>query len=101
MATSVAAMMAAARRRVEQQFFDMDAFSPDRAIAIDTPRRVQERFLEQLKAENVVHEQEPGRYWLDLRAYEEMRRMRMITAFWIIAAFLIVMAIVAIVQTIK
>ena len=98
MATTAAAAMAAARRRVEKQFFDKDAFSPERAIAIDTPRRIQERFLEQLRAENIVHETEPGRYWLDLKAYEEMRRKRMIMVFWIIGALIVVMGTVALVS---
>ena len=48
-------------------------------------------------AENIVHQTEPGRYWLDLNAYEAMRRSRMIAVFWIILAFLLVMAIIAIV----
>jgi hypothetical protein len=97
MATAAAAVMAAARRQVERQFFDKDAFSAERAIAIDTPKAIQRRFLDRLMAENIVHQTEPGRYWLDLNAYEAMRRSRMIAVFWIILAFLLVMAIIAIV----
>ena len=48
MATAAAAVMAAARRQVERQFFDKDAFSADRAIAIDTPKAIQRRFLDRL-----------------------------------------------------
>jgi hypothetical protein len=101
MATAAGAVIAAARRRVEKQFFDKDAFSPDRAIAIDTPRFAQQRFLEQLKDENVVHEIEPGRYWLDLKAYEEMRRARMIAVFKIIGLLIIVMVCVAVVNSMR
>ena len=97
MATAAAAVMAAARRQVEKQFFEKDAFSAERAVAIDTPKAIQQRFLDRLMAEDIVHETEPGRYWMDLNAYEAMRRSRMIAVFWIMLAFLLVIGIVAIV----
>src|SRR6476469_8181750 len=78
MATAAAAIMARARREVENKFFDNDAFSADRAVEIEPRVPVQQRFLDQLMAQNIVHQVGSNRYWLDLKAYEKMRRARMI-----------------------
>ena len=98
MATAVAALMAKARREIEDKFFDNNAFGADRAVEIEPRVPVQQRFLDQLMAENIVHQVGPNRYWLDLKAYEKMRRARMIAAFWIIGLFLVVLAGVTIVK---
>ena len=98
MATAVAALMAKARREIENKFFDNNAFSADRAVEIEARVPVQQRFLDQLIAENIVHQVGPNSYWLDLKAYEKMRRARMIAAFWIIGLFLVVLAVVTIVK---
>jgi hypothetical protein len=98
MATAAAAIMARARREIESKFFDNNAFSADRAVEIEARLFTQQRFLEQLMAENIVHQVGPNRYWLDLKAYEKMRRARMIAAFWIIGLFLVVLAVVSIVK---
>jgi hypothetical protein len=76
MATAAAAMIARARREVDNLFWDNNAFSPDRAIDFEPRISIQQRYLEQLIAEGIVHEVEPGRYWFDLPAYKEMRRQR-------------------------
>jgi hypothetical protein len=97
MATAAAAFAARARRELEDFFLDNDAFSPDRAIGFEPRLGIQQRYLEQLIAEGVVHEAEPGRYWFDLPAFQEMQRQR---AAWtmrvLVAAVIVFVAIVAI-----
>jgi hypothetical protein len=100
MATAVAALMAKARREIEDKFFDNNAFSADRAVEIEPRVPVQQRFLDQLLAENIVHQVGPKLYWLDLKAYEKMRRARMIAALWIVALFLVVLGVVTLVKQI-
>jgi hypothetical protein len=97
MATAAAAMAAKARRDVENLFFDNNAFAPDRAIGFEPRMGIQQRYLEQLIAEGVVHEVEPGRYWLNLERYNAMRRERAVwTMRVIVAAVVVTVAIVAI-----
>jgi hypothetical protein len=91
MATAVAAIMAKARREVEDVFHDKKAFSPDHAMAFEPRDHVQSRFLDQLIAEGVVREAGPGRYWMDLDAFERMRRKRLISVLWIMGLFLVVL----------
>ncbi|HWI76223.1 MAG TPA: hypothetical protein VNS53_03975 [Sphingomicrobium sp.] len=99
MATAVAAIMARARREVDQLFFDNDAFSPDRAVEFEARMPVQQRYLEQLIAEGIVHEPSQGRYWMDLRAYEESRRQRMRAGLWIAGFAIVVIAVVSAAKT--
>ena len=100
MATAAAAMVAKARREVDQLFFDNEAFSPDRAVEFEPRMDVQRRYLEQLMAEGVVHEAEAGRYWWDLPAYTEMRRQRAAWTLRILVLALVVFAVVVAVQTV-
>ena len=100
MATAAAAMVAKARREVDQLFFDNEAFSPDRAVEFKPRIDVQRRYLEQLMAEGVVHEAEPGRYWWDLPVYTEMRRQRAAWTLRILVLALVVFAVVMAVQTV-
>ena len=76
MATAAAAIAGRLRREVDQLFIDNEAFGPDRAIEFEPRAPIQERYLEQLIGEGVVHEVEPGRYWFDLPVYQEMRRQQ-------------------------
>jgi len=76
MATAAAAIAARARREVEKLFFDNNAFSAERAVGFDPQVPMQQRYLERLIGEGVVREVEPGRYWLDVPAYKELRRQR-------------------------
>ncbi|WP_028969992.1 hypothetical protein [Sphingomonas sp. URHD0057] len=94
MATAAAAILARARREVDQLFFDNDAFSRDRAVEFEPRLPVQKRYLEQLIAQGVVQESEPGRYWLDLGVYRERRRERSVWTFWIMVLFAIILAVV-------
>jgi hypothetical protein len=97
MATAAVAIAARARRDVENLFLDNNAFGPDRAIGFEPRVGIQQRYLEQLIAEGVIHEVEPGRYWLDLQAYNEMRRQRAVwTMRVLVAAVVVFIAIVAI-----
>jgi hypothetical protein len=98
MATAAAAMVARARRELESLFFDNDAFSPDRAVEFEPRMPVQRRYLEQLIAEGVVHELEPGRYWFDLPVYKEMQRQRFVWSMRILALASVVVVVVVLVR---
>ena len=86
MATAAAAIVARARREVRDAFRENDAFSPERAIDFQPRTSVQSRYLEQLIAEGVVHEEGPGRYWFDLPAHEAMQKQQFS---WTIRIFLL------------
>jgi hypothetical protein len=100
MATAAGAMIARARREVDELFFANDAFSPDRAVEFDPRMPVQQRYLEQLIAEGVVHELEPGRYWFDLPVYKEMRRQRFVWSMRILALAAVVFVLIFAIRTI-
>jgi hypothetical protein len=95
MATAAAAIMAKARREVEELFFENDAFSPDRAVEFEPRLPIQQRFLDNMIAEGIVHEPSQGRFWMDLRAYEEWRRKRLRAGLWIVGFSLVVVAAVS------
>ena len=99
MATPVIAVLAQARREVEERFFEQDAFSPDRAVEFETRMPAQQRYLERLIAEGVVHETAPGRYWLDLSAYRDQRRQRFVWSMWMLALFAVIAFVVWILKT--
>ena len=94
MATAAAAMVARAHREVEKLFFDNNAFSPERAVGFDPRVPIQQRYLERLIGEGVVHEVEPGRYWLDVPAYREMRRQRLAWGLRILAVAAAVVVVI-------
>jgi len=94
MATAAAAIAARARREVENLFFDNDAFSPDRAVAFEPRMHIQQRYLDQLMAEGVVLEAAPGRYWLELNNYRQMRRDRFVWTMRILAIAVVVVIVV-------
>ena len=98
MATAVAAMMARARREIDELFFDNDAFSPERAVDVAPRMRVQQRYLDRLIAEGVVREASPGRYWLDLPAYREQRHDRFVWKFRILLLAAVVLVLVFAIQ---
>lgn len=101
MATAAAAMAARARREVEELFFDNDAFGPERAVEFEPRMPIQARYLEQLIAEGCVHEVEPGRYWLDLPAYKDRQRQRLIWTMRILAAGAFVALVILAVQAMQ
>jgi hypothetical protein len=98
MATAVAAMAARARREVENLFLDNDAFSPERAVEFETRMPIQQRYLDQLIAEGIVHEVEPGRYWFDLPAYKQMQRQRLVWTMRILGLAVFVVVVILAVQ---
>lgn len=85
MATAAAAMAARARREVEQFFLDKEAFSPEHAVEFEPRMPIQRRYLEQLIAEDILHEVSPGRYWFDRDADREMRRQRFVWTMRVLA----------------
>lgn len=101
MATAAAAMAARARREVQELFFDNHAFSPERAVEFDPRAPIQQRYLDHLIAEGVVHEVEPKRYWFDLAAYKEMRRQRLIWTARILGASAVIVLVILAVQAVQ
>jgi hypothetical protein len=100
MATAVAAFAARARREVEQLFLDNDAFSPERAVEFEARTAIQQRYMDELIAEGVVHEVEPGRYWFDRRAFQEMRRQRLAWTMRILVVGLLVFLVILAVRAV-
>lgn len=76
MATAAAALIAKARRDIQHEFFSQDAVRADRAIALDPSRRFQRRVFERWRRSGVIREEQPGRYWLDITAYDLDLRQR-------------------------
>ena len=70
MATAAAAAVARARRDIQHHFFSMDAVRPDRAVPFEPSRMIQQRQFERMQARGIIHEASPGRYWLDVVAYD-------------------------------
>lgn len=101
MATAAAAIVARARREVENLFWDNDAFSPDRAVEFEPRMPIQQRFLDQLIAEGIVHQASAGRYWLDLPAYKARQKERLVWTMRILALGAIVFLIILAVQAVQ
>jgi hypothetical protein len=77
MATAaVAAAVAKARRDIQHHFFSHDAVRPDRAVAYEPQKRIEQRQFEQLRSRGVIREAKPGLYWLDVVAYDIDLRQR-------------------------
>jgi hypothetical protein len=100
MATAAAAIIARARREVEELFFDNDAFSSDRAIDFEPRSPVQQRYLDQLIGEGIVHEAAQGRFWFDLPAYKERQRQRFVWTTRVLAGAAIVFLVILAVRTV-
>lgn len=96
MATAAAAVVAKARRDIQHEFFSHDAVRPDRAIAFDPSRHVQRRVFERWQRAGVIREEGPGRYWLDVTAYDgdlRKRHNRLRVALLVVVALLLVGAV--------
>lgn len=77
MATSAAAAaVARARRDIQHHFFSHDAVRPDRAVAFEPDRMIEQRQFERMRARGIIHEENPGTYWLDVVAYDIDLRQR-------------------------
>lgn len=76
MATGAAAVIAKARRDIQHHFFSHDAVRPDRAVSFEANRMIEERQFERMRSRGIIREAEPGRYWLDVVAYDIDMRQR-------------------------
>jgi len=101
MATAAGAIIARARREVEDLFFDNNAFSPDRAVEFEPQMGAQRRYLDEMIAEGIVHQPSDGRYWLDLAAYKAARRQRFVWKIRILALAAIVVLVILAVQALQ
>ena len=70
MATGAAAAIARARRDVQHHFFSQDAVRPDRAVAFEPSRMIEQRQFERMQSRGIIREASPGTYWLDVVAYD-------------------------------
>ncbi|GAA4025579.1 hypothetical protein GCM10022281_00110 [Sphingomonas rosea] len=99
MATAAAAVAARARRLIQHHFFAADAVRPDRAIPFEPGSRVERRTFERYRAAGAIHEALPGRYWLDLPAYDQFLQERFVRVrvalLFVIVALLVVTFIAA------
>lgn len=76
MATAAAAAIAKARRDIQHHFFSQDAVRPDRAVAFEAGRMIQQRQFERMRSRGIIREAKPGLYWLDVVAYDIDLRQR-------------------------
>jgi len=97
MATSAAAAaVARARRELQHQFFQADAVRSDRAIAFEPERLVERRIFERWQRAGVIREAGPGRYWLDVVAYDREVTARFKRQRAILLTMVVVLAAVAV-----
>ena len=93
MATAAAAAIAKARRDVQHHFFSHDAVRPERAVAFEPSRRIEERQFERMRSRGIIHEAKPGLFWLDVVAYDIDLRQRHDRIRWVLLALVIGLAI--------
>jgi hypothetical protein len=93
MATAAAAAVAKARRDIQHHFFSNDAVRPDRAVAFDASRRIQERQFERMRSRGIIREAKPGLYWLDVVAYDIDQRQRFTRVRWLLLVMVLGLAI--------
>jgi hypothetical protein len=93
MATAVAAAVAKARRDIQHHFFSHDAVRPDRAVAFEPNRRIEERQFERMRSRGIIREAKPGLYWLDVVAYDIDLRQRFTRVRWLLLIMVLGLAI--------
>lgn len=76
MATAAAAAVAKVRRDIQHHFFSHDAVRPDRAVAFEPDRRIEQRQFERMRSIGIIREAKPGLFWLDVVAYDIDLRQR-------------------------
>jgi hypothetical protein len=91
MATAAAAAVAKARRDIQHHFFSNDAVRADRAVAFEPRSGIQRRQFERMRSRGIIHEAEPGLYWLDVVAYDidlrqRFKRVRIVLLLMLLAA---------------
>jgi len=93
MATAVAAAVAKARRDIQHHFFSHDAVRPDRAVAFEANRRIEERQFERMRSRGIIREAKPGFYWLDVVAYDIDLRQRFTRVRWLLLVMVVGLAV--------
>jgi hypothetical protein len=93
MATAAAAAVAKARRDIQHHFFSHDAVRPDRAVAFEANRRIEERQFERMRSRGIIREARPGLYWLDVVAYDIDLRQRFTRVRWVLLVMVIGLAV--------
>ena len=93
MATAAAALTARARRQIQHHFFAADAVRPDRALPFEPANNFERRQFKMMRRLGIILEPTPGKYWLDVVAYDvELRRRHRIvrTVLLVIIAILVI-----------
>jgi len=93
MATAAAAAVAKARRDIQHHFFSHDAVRPDRAVAFEANRRIEERQFERMRSRGIIREARPGLYWLDVVAYDIDLRQRFTRVRWVLLVMVVGLAV--------
>jgi len=93
MATAAAAAVAKARRDIQHHFFSHDAVRPDRAVAFEPNRRIEERQFERMRSRGIIREAKPGLYWLDVVAYDIDLRQRFTRVRWVLLVMVVGLAV--------
>jgi hypothetical protein len=93
MATGTAAAVAKARRDVQHHFFSEDAVQPNRAVAFEARSRLQQRQFERMRSRGVIREAAPGRYWLDVVAYDIDMRERFVRVRLVLLVMLVALLV--------
>ena len=93
MASAAAAAIAKARRDIQHHFFSHDAVRPDRAVAFEAHRMIEERQFERMRSRGIIRKAGPGLYWLDVVAYDIDLRQRHATVRWILLVMVVALAI--------
>ncbi|WP_375396946.1 hypothetical protein [uncultured Sphingomonas sp.] len=70
------AAVARARRRIGSHFMGQNAVSPAKAVAYVPGRRIERRMFESMRDKGVVNESAPGKYWLDIPAFDAWNSAR-------------------------
>ena len=93
MATAAAAAVAKARRDIQHHFFSHDAVRPDRAVAFEANRRIEERQFERMRSRGIIREAKPGLYWLDVVAYDIDLRQHFTRVRWLLLVMVVGLAV--------
>ena len=94
MATAaVAAAVAKARRDIQHHFVSHGAVRPDRAVAFEPDRMIEQRQFERMRSRGIIREAKPGLFWLDVVAYDVDLRQRFTRVRLVLLAMILALAI--------
>jgi|SRR5690242_20482934 hypothetical protein len=97
MATAAAALVARARREIQHHFFSNDAVRPDRAVPFEPENHIERRQFERMVGRGIIREEGPGKYWLDVVAYDvdlRARHRRVKVALLVVIGVLIIVMLI-------